>query len=135
MFTALFSEKKFKLDGRLKGIGRFQTTEHRSVFLYAFLGNCNYDRECGHCGRKVKDLTKHGMEYCKGVEQERKFFSKMMKLYDAPATINLRDKTDVFKLAFTKTCFLKVFCRFLLIIWSKTKDEEEGMFSCKGFWT
>ena len=129
----LFHEKKYKLDRRLKGIGRFQTTEHRSVFLYAFLDNCNYDRECGHCGMKVKDITKHGMEDCKGVEQERKIYCTMMKLYDAPTTINLRHKTEVFKLAFTKKCFLKVFCRFLQKIWSRIKEEEEGMFSCKEF--
>ena len=41
----LFNEKKYKLDGRLKGIGRFQTTENRSVFLYAFLDlNCHLQR-------------------------------------------------------------------------------------------
>ena len=70
------------------------------------------------------------MAECTGLRNQRKVFCLMMKFYDGPKNIDLSNKREVFTLAFSKKCFLKVFCRLLLAIWGRdaeTDDLEAGL--------
>ena len=112
-----FKEKKYNIEPRLRGVGRFQSTKHRRVFLYAMLDVSSYDRQCQNCGAHVKDITSHGLQWCPKIKKERKIFELMMKFYDAPKELNTRSKIQVMREALVKKCLLKVVCNFLLIIW------------------
>ena len=65
------------------------------------------------------------MAECTGLRNQRKVFCLMMKFYDGPKNIDLSNKREVFTLAFSKKCFLKVFCRFLLAIWGRDAETED----------
>ena len=89
------------------------------------LADSSYDRKCSHCSKQVKDTTSHGMADCTSLRHQRKLFCMMMKFYDAPGNIDLSKKKEVFTLALSKKCFLKVFCRFLLVIWGRDEDLDD----------
>ena len=110
--------KKYIFENMLKDVGRFHNTEHRGVFLHTILDAAKYKRSCTNCGRKVKDLTKHGLEECTGVKYHRRVYNLSMKLYDAPEGTNLLRKNEAIKLALTKKCYMKTFCDFILVIWN-----------------
>ena len=112
-----FKEKKYNIEPRLRGVGRFQSTKHRRVFLYAMLDVSSYDRQCQNCGAHVKDITSHGLQGCPMLKHQRTLFEQMMKFYDAPRELNIRSKAQVLREALEKKCLLKVVCNFLLVIW------------------
>ena len=124
VYTGLinYKSKRYVLDPTLTWLGRFESSRHRSTFLYALLDNSSYNRKCVHCSEEVKDITSHGMVDCTSLNHQRRVFCLMMKFYDAPKNIDLSNKEVVFSLALSKTCFMKVFCKFLLAIWGR--DEE-----------
>ena len=124
VYTGLvdYKAKIYEMDSRLSRLGIFESSKHRSTFIYALLDNSSYDRKCSHCGREAKDITSHGMAECTNLRHQRTVFCLMMKFYDGPKTIDLSKKMEVFQLALLKKCFLKVFCRFLLTIWGR--DDE-----------
>ena len=113
----LFKDKKYNIEPWLRGLGRFPSTKHRSVFLYAMLDVSSYDRLCQNCGAKVKDITSHGLQGCPMLKNERTIFALMMKFYDAPKDLDIGSKIQVLREALVKKCLLKVVCNFLLIIW------------------
>ena len=65
----------------------------------------------------VKDLTSHGLQECPMMEHSRRIFAMTMRLYNAPETLDMRNKSQVMKEALVKKSLLKVVCDFLLIIW------------------
>ena len=93
-------------------MGRFESTKHRRIFLYALFENPRYEKACRNCGQKVKDVAMHGMEECKNVEQERKVYKMRMEFYNVPKTMNILKKTEAFNAAMIKKCFMKVVCNF-----------------------
>ena len=115
--------KRYAFDESLKEMGRFLNTEHRRTFIYAMLESNKFEKECSNCGAKVKDLTKHGIEQCTGVEKERKVFNLRMNLYNADREVNLLNKTDVVRAALTKRSLMKVVCEYLIALW---KGNNEG---------
>ena len=112
-----FKEKNYNIEPWLRGVGRFPSTKHRCVFLYALLDVSSYDRQCKNCGAQVKDITSHGLEECTTLKHQRIIFQQMMKFYDAPRELNIRSKAQVLREALEKKCLLKVVCNFLLDIW------------------
>ena len=116
--------KKYTFEERLRDPERFQSTDHRRVFLYSWLDTAKYERECKNCGKLVKDTVKHGLKECSGVEHHRKVYRLRMKFYEAPARLNLLEKIEVFEAAFEKRCWMKVVCDFLLVIWSWNYEER-----------
>ena len=58
------SEKKYQLEEQLSKLGRFHSPKHRGVFLYVLLDTKKYERCCKNCGKKVEDLTQHGLKDC-----------------------------------------------------------------------
>ena len=78
-------------------MGRFATTRHRRVFLYALLDEVNYDRQCGNCGTTVRDITFHGLQECPRAERQREILELTMRLYNAPKELNLRCKAQLLK--------------------------------------
>ena len=127
VYTGLidYQAKAYEIDARLTWLGSFESSQQRSTFLYALLDNSAYDRSCSHCNREAKDITSHGLAECTTLSQRRKVFCMMMKFYEAPRNIDLSNKEEVFRLAFSKKCFLKVFCRFLLVIWGREGESED----------
>ena len=113
----IFKDKRYTLEPWLQEVGRFASTKHRGVFLYALLDEANYDRQCKNCGRLVKDITTHGLNECSEVEHQREIFEKTMRLYNAPADMNMKCKLHVMKEALVKKSLLRVLCDFLLIVW------------------
>ena len=111
--TTTFPKEMYKLDSRLKEIGRFRNSEHRRLFLYAFLDTGAYIRECKHCGESMKDTVAHYLEECTAIEHQRNVFRTTMRFYKVPKTANLRNKVTVFSLALSKKYLLKTFCEFL----------------------
>ena len=77
-----------------------------------------YEKECGNCGLKTTDMTKHGMEECKAVEKERMRYKLRMKLYDASQKTSGLNKNGAFIEAMRKKCVMKVLCDFLIVIWN-----------------
>ena len=71
------------------------------------------------------DITSHGLAECTSLRHQRKVFCMMMKFYNAPKNIDLSNKLEVFLLALSKKCYLKVFCRFLLGIWGREEDRQD----------
>ena len=112
-----FKEKQYNIEPRLRGVGRFQSTKHRRVFLYAMLDVSSYDRECQNCGAQVQDITSHGLQGCPLLKHKRSLFEQKMKFYDAPRELDIRNKAQVLREALEKKCLLKVVCNFLLVIW------------------
>ena len=110
-------EKKYTFEEKFTEPGRFQSTEHRGVYLHAILDTAKYERVCKNCGKTVKDLTEHGLAECKSVKYHRKLYKLRLKLYDAPKTMKLLDKEEALKAAMTKKCLMKVVCEFLIVIW------------------
>ena len=102
-------------------MGKFTNTEHRRVFIYAMLESNKFEKECKNCRAKVRDLTKHGIEDCIGVEKERKVFNLSMKLYNAHRNLNILNKTEVFKAALMKRSLMKVVCEFLIVLWKRDR--------------
>ena len=74
------------------------------------------EKECGNCGVKTMDVTKHGMEECKALEKERMRYKLRMKLYDASEKTNVLNKNAAFNEAMRKNCVMKVLCEFLIVI-------------------
>ena len=109
----------YTLDTRLKEIGRFRNSEHRRLFLYAFLDTRAYIKECKHCGEGTKDTVAHSLKKCEALNHQRNVFRMTMTLYNAPTTANLEDKVMVFSLALSKKYFLKTFCEFLQVVRNK----------------
>ena len=114
----IFKDKKYTLEPWLQGMGRFASTRHRRMFLYALLDVANYDRQCGNCGATDKDITSHGLQECPRVEHQREIFHITMKLYNAPKELDMTCKSQVMKEALVKKCLLRVVCDFLIIIWN-----------------
>ena len=112
-----FKMKKYTFEPRLSGMGRFPSTKHRRMFLYALLDVANYQRLCQNCGASVKDITRHGLQACPRVEHQRKIYEISMKFYNAPKELNIRCKEEVMREALEKKSLLRVVCNFLLIIW------------------
>ena len=112
-----FKEKNYNIEPWPRGVGRFPSTKHRCVFLYALLDVSSYDRQCKNCGAQVKDITSHGLEECTTLKHQRIIFEQMMKFYEAPKELDLSNKAQVLREALIKKCLLKVVCNFLLIIW------------------
>ena len=63
--------KKYQLEERLSKLGRFHSSKHRGVFLCVLLDTKEYERCCKNCGKKVEDLTQHGLKDCSGVKHQR----------------------------------------------------------------
>ena len=127
IYTGLinYKAKRYEMDSRLRMLGLFESSKYRSTFIYALLDNSSYVRKCPHCTKEVKDMTSHGMAECTGLRNQRKVFCLMMKFYDGPKNIDLSNKREVFPLALSKKCFLKVFCRFLLAIWDRDAETDD----------
>ena len=104
----LFKDKAYNIEPWLRGVGRFPSTKHRSVFLYAMLEVSSYDRQCQNCGAKVKDITSHGLQCCPTLKKERTKFELMMKFYEAPKELDIRSMAQAFSEALDKKCLLKV---------------------------
>ena len=117
--------KKYQLDERLTEVGRFHSTEHRNLFLYVLLDTAKYERNCKNCGKKVKDLTEHGLKECTRVKHQRKIYTLKMELYDAPAGTRLLNKREAIRISLTKKCYMKAVCEFLGVIW-KWNDKQEA---------
>ena len=120
-----YKAKRYELDARLSRLGIFESTKHRNTFIFALLDNATYERKCSHCGQEEMDITSHGMAECTSLRHQRKVFCMMMKFYNAPKNIDLSNKLEVFLLALSKICYLKVFCRFLLVIWGREEDLQD----------
>ena len=114
-----FMEKKYTFEEKLKRIGQFENTDHRRVFIYAMLETPSYEKDCKNCGKKVKDITIHGMEECEKVEHHRKVYRMRMRFYNAKQTMNLLNKMEAFRAALRKKSFMKVLCDFLMVIWKR----------------
>ena len=114
-----FMEKKYKFEERLKPIGQFKNTEHRRVFIYAMLETPSYEKECKNCGKKVKDITSHGMEECKKITHQRKVYRMRMGFYNAKETMKLLNKKEAFRVALRKKSFMKVLSEYLIVIWKR----------------
>ena len=115
------SVKKYKLEELLSKLGRFHwfhSSKHRGVFLYVLLDTKKYERCCKNCGKKVEDLTQHGLKDCTGVKHQRVVYNLKMKLYDAPEGTKLMNKRDAIRTALTKNCYMKALCDFLVVIWN-----------------
>ena len=106
----------YTLDTRLKEIGRFRNSEHRRLFLYAFLDTGAYIKECKHCGEGTKDTVAHSLKKCVALKDQRNVFKTTMTFYNTPTTANLEDKVTVFSLALSKKYFMKTFCEFLEVV-------------------
>ena len=65
------------------------------------LDTAKYERDCKNCGKRVKDLTKHGLEGCKVIEHHRKVYI----LRNVPQRTRLLNIREVFEAAMTKKCF------------------------------
>ena len=115
----VFNEKKYTFEERLKRMGQFKNTEHRRVFIYAMLETPSYEKDCKNCGKKVKDMTRHGMEECEKMEHHRKVYKMRMAFYNAKQTMKLLNKVEAFRAAFKKKSFMKVLCDFLIVIWKR----------------
>ena len=120
---ATLKKKRYIFEERFKMIGRFQSTEHRRVFMHTILDTAKFEKECGNCGKVVEDTTKHGMGECKALEHHREVYILRMKLYNAPENCNLLEKKEAIKVAMMKNCFMKVVCDFLLMIWNWNIEE------------
>ena len=103
----------YKLDPRLKEIGRFRNSEQRRLFLYAFLDTGAYIKECKQCGESISDIVAHSLEKCEALQHQRNVFRTTMTFYGAPTIAHLQNKVTVFSLALSKKYFLKTFCEFL----------------------
>ena len=114
----IFNDKKYTLEPWLQGVGRFASTKHRRMFLYAVLDIANYERKCGNCGAMVKDITNHGLQECPRVTNQRIIFEMTMRLYNAPKEWEMRCKTQVMRNVLVKKSLLKVVCDFFIIIWN-----------------
>ena len=114
----IFKDTKYMLEPWLRGIGRFQSTKHRRVFLHALLDVASYDRKCGNCGTTVTDITTHGLKECTRVTHKREIFNMTMKLYNATEGLDTTNRVQVLKEALVKKSLLRVVCDFLLIIWN-----------------
>ena len=108
----IFKDKRYTLEPWLQEVGRFASTRHRRVFLYAWLDVANYDRQCANCGATVKDITSHGLQECPRLEQQRKIFELTMKLYNAPKELDVRCKSQVMREALVKKSLLRVYVNF-----------------------
>ena len=113
-----FKDRKYSLEPWLQGMGRFASTKHRRMFLYALLDVANYNRQCVNCEATVKDITSHGLKECPRVEKEREIFRLTMRLYNAPKNLDMGCKSQVMIEALVKKSLLKVLCDFLIIIWN-----------------
>ena len=117
LYTTLtsFDKKKMKyiLDERFSKVGTFESSEHRSCFIYALLDTCSYKRECSQCGASVLDIVQHYVEDCRNMQKLRRRLSMTMQLYNAPMGVNFSNKEQLFRLAMRKPCYLKVLCQFL----------------------
>ena len=116
--------KKYQLDERLTEVGRFHSTEHRKLFLYVLLDTARYERSCKNCGKKVKDLTEHGLKECIRVKQQRRLYILNMKFYDAPEEAKLLNKRVAIRTALIKKCHMKALCDFLIVIWNWSKLDK-----------
>ena len=127
VYTGLINYKatRYEIDARLSCLGTFESTQHRSTFIYALLDNSSCDRNCSHCSNVAPNITSHGLAECTSLRHSRKVFCMMMKFYEVPLNIDLSKKEGVFTLALSKKCLLKVFCRFLLRIWGRDGDVED----------
>ena len=74
------------------------------------------------------DMTQHGLENCKMINQSRRTFLLKMKLYNIPPSINLGNKIEVFKEALGNNSYLKALCEFLLVIvkWNGGEATDQG---------
>ena len=117
--------KKYEIDERLKKLGIFQNTVHRSVFLHALLESNKYEKDCRNCEQRVRNFTKHGMEECKAVDQQRTLFRLRMKFYNASEKPNWLKLDEIFNEAMSRRCVMKVVCEFLIVIWNWTCEVSE----------
>ena len=115
----MFKEETYNIDERFMEFGRFADTNHRRLFFYAMLETSKYEKECKNCGDRVMNLTKHGIEECKGVLNHRKVFRLRMKLYNAQVPTNTMSKTEALNAALMKKCLMKVICDFLSVIFDR----------------
>ena len=70
-------------------MGRFASTKHRRVFLYALLDEANYYRQRKNCWAIiVKDITSHGLKECPRVDHQREIFEVTMRL-NVPVDLNM----------------------------------------------
>ena len=129
IYTALtnFKAKKYTMDAMLRKLGRFQSAEHRSTFIFCLLDTSSFDRQCKHCGLEAKDITKHGMEDCSMLVKQRKLFRMMMHFYNVPKEVDLTNKAAVVQLALSKSCFLNEVCKFWVAIWKPDKETEQKL--------
>ena len=107
----------YTFDGRLKKIGQFSNSEHRRIFLYAFLDTGDYTKECKHCGESVRDLAGHCLTDCKGMKQARHRLKLLMIFFNVPANTKLKHKETVIWLALSKDYLMKTLCEFLQTVW------------------
>ena len=70
----IFKDEKYILEPWLRGIGRFPSTKHRRMFMYALLDTASYERPCKNCVVVVRDITSLGLQECpRIVNQTRRF--------------------------------------------------------------
>ena len=100
-------------------IGQFKDTKQRRIFLYALLDTGGHTKECRHCGERVTDLTEHCLAECKAMEQSRCRLKLVMQFYKVSEETKFDHKDTVFKLAFTRTYYMKAVCDFLMEVWKE----------------
>ena len=62
------------------------------------------------------NITKHGMEECKAVENQRTIYYLRMKLYNVQEKPKQSNINHVINEAMRRKCVMKVVCEFLLEI-------------------
>ena len=110
--------KEISIRRTLIKIGKDPQLKAGGVFLCVLLDTKKYERCCKNCGKKVEDLTQHGLKDCTGVKYQRVVYNLKMKLYDAPEGTKLMNKRDAIRTALTKNRYMKALCDFLVVIWN-----------------
>ena len=62
-------------------VGLFPDAKSRSLFLFALLDNCKYDRICPMCSVSRKDIISHALAECSKAKDLKKTLELKFKLY------------------------------------------------------
>ena len=113
--------KKYMLVQFFNYLGVFPNTTGRNHFIFALLDRCNFERKCLKCGKSFNDILAHMLKDCKGTFWLRARLKAKLVFFNAPQSIDVTNKTHLFRLAlstlaFGNNTFLIVLCEFLISV-------------------
>ena len=93
LFSSLFlrrsqtsNNKGYKMEPLFNILGLFPSAVGRSLFLFALLDNCKYQRTCPMCKASEKDSISHALSACHKAKPQKKILLLKYKLYGAQFT-------------------------------------------------